>query len=50
LLASVLNEVETIIIETAAAKRVKFVLEEEDVLYGGYNLTDDVLAELKANW
>jgi len=50
LLNSVLKEVETIIIETAAAKKVKFVLEEEDVLYGGYNLTDDVLAELKAKW
>lgn len=50
LLTSVLKEVETIIIETAAAKKVKFVLEEEDVLYGGYNLTDDVLAELKAKW
>jgi outer membrane protein len=50
LLASVLKEVEKIIIETAAAKKVKFVLEEDDVLYGGYNLTDDVLAELKARW
>lgn len=50
LLDSVLKEVETIIVETAAAKQVKFVLEEKDVLYGGYNLTDDVLAKLKAEW
>ena len=50
LLDSVLKEVEEIIIETAAEKQVKFVLEEKDVLYGGFNLTDDVLAKLKAEW
>jgi len=50
LLDSVLKEVEKIIIETAAEKQVKFVLEEEDVLYGGFNLTDDVLAKLKTEW
>jgi outer membrane protein len=50
LLDSVLKEVEKIIIETAAEKQVKFVLEEKDVLYGGFNLTDDVLAKLKAEW
>ncbi|CCU80052.1 Outer membrane chaperone Skp (OmpH) [Halanaerobium saccharolyticum subsp. saccharolyticum DSM 6643] len=50
LLDSVLKEVEKIIIETAAEKQVKFVLEEEDVLYGGFNLTDDVLAKLKSEW
>lgn len=50
LLDSVLKEVENIIIETAAEKKVKFVLEEKDVLYGGFNLTDDVLAKIKAEW
>jgi outer membrane protein len=50
LLDSVIKEVEKIIIETAAEKQVKFVLEEKDVLYGGFNLTDDVLAKLKAEW
>lgn len=50
LLKSVLAEVETIIVKTAAAKKFKFVLEEKDVLYGGYNLTDDILAELEAEW
>jgi len=50
LLDSVLKEVENIIVETAAEKQVKFVLEEKDVLYGGFNLTDDVLAKLKAEW
>lgn len=50
LLDSVLKEVERIIIETAEEKEVKFVLEEKDVLYGGFNLTDDVLAKLKAEW
>ena len=50
LLDSVLQEVETIIIETAESKKVKFVLEEKDVLYGGSNLTEDVLAKLKEEW
>lgn len=50
LLDSVLKEVENIIVETAAEKKVKFVLEEKDVLYGGFNLTDDVLAKIKAEW
>ncbi len=50
LLDSVLKEVEQIIVETAAEKQVKFVLEEKDVLYGGFNLTDDVLAKLKTAW
>lgn len=50
LLNSVLKEVENIIVETAEAKKVKFVLEEKDVLYGGYNLTDDVLAKIKSEW
>jgi outer membrane protein len=50
LLNSVLKEVERVIVQTAEAKRVKFVLEEKDILYGGYNLTDDVLAKLKADW
>ncbi|RAK09803.1 periplasmic chaperone for outer membrane proteins Skp [Halanaerobium saccharolyticum] len=50
LLTSVTEEVEKIIKETAAEQKVKFVLEEEQVLYGGYNLTDDVLEKLKAEW
>jgi len=50
LLDSVLKEVERIIVETAAEKKLKFVLEEKDVLYGGFDLTDDVLAKLKAEW
>jgi outer membrane protein len=50
LLASVTEEVEKIIEETAAEKKVKFVLEEEQVLYGGYNLTDDVIERLKKEW
>ena len=50
LLNSVLKEVENIILKTAEDKKVKFVLKEEDVLYGGYNLTDDVLAKLKDEW
>lgn len=50
LLASVLEEVKNTIVQTAEEKKVKFVLEEEDVLYGGYNLTDEVLAKLKAEW
>lgn len=50
LLASVTEEVEKIIEQTAAKKKVKFVLEEEQVLYGGYNLTDDVIARLKEEW
>jgi outer membrane protein len=50
LLASVTEEVEAVIRETAAEKKVNFVLEEEQVLYGGYNLTDDVLAKLEAEW
>jgi outer membrane protein len=50
LLASVTEEVEKIIEETAAKKKVKFVLEEEQVLYGGYNLTDDVIERLKKEW
>jgi len=50
LLASVTEEVEKIIIETAAEQKVKFVLEEEQILYGGYNLTDDVLKKIKSEW
>lgn len=50
LLASVTEEVEKIIMETAAEQKVKFVLEEEQVLYGGYNLTDDVLKKIKSEW
>jgi outer membrane protein len=50
LLDSVLKEVESIIVETAAEKKVKFVLEEKDVLYGGIDLTDDVLTKIKAEW
>lgn len=50
LLTSVTEEVEKIINETAAEQKVKFVLEEEQVLYGGYNLTDDVLEKLKSEW
>ena len=50
LLTSVTKEVEEIIKETAAEKKVKFVLKEKQILYGGYNLTDDVLAKLKKEW
>ena len=50
LLDSVLKEVEAIILKTAEAKKVKFVLEEKDVLYGGSNLTEAVLAKIKAEW
>lgn len=50
LLDSITNELENIIIETAEQKKVKFVLEEDQVLYGGYNLTDDILAKLKSEW
>lgn len=50
LLDSVLKEVEEIIVQTAGDKKVKFVLEDDDVLYGGYNLTDEVLSKIKAEW
>lgn len=50
LLTSVTKEVEKIIKETAAEKQVKFVLEDEQVLYGGYNLTDDILTKLEEEW
>lgn len=50
LLASVTREVEEIIKATAADKKVKFVLESEQVLAGGYNLTDDVLKKLNEEW
>lgn len=50
LLDSVLKELETIIIETAVENKVKFVLEKEKVLYGGYDLTDKVLAKLNSEW
>lgn len=50
LLAQVTKEVENIIIETAEEKEVKFVLEEDYVIYGGYNLTDEVLAKIAQSW
>lgn len=50
LLDSVLKKVEEIIVQTAEDKKVKFVLEADDVLYGGYNLTDEVLKKIKAEW
>lgn len=50
LLDSVLKEIELLITETAAENEVKFVLEKEKVLYGGYNLTDQLLAKLEAEW
>ena len=50
LLAQVTEEVEQTIIKTAEEKKVKFVLEKDDILYGGYDLTDDVLAGLEESW
>lgn len=50
LLAQVTKEVENIIIKTAEDKEVKFVLEEEHVLYGGHNLTDEVLDRIEQSW
>ena len=50
LLAQVTKEVENIIISTAEEKNVKFVLEEDYVIYGGYNLTDEVLARINQSW
>ncbi|PUU95545.1 OmpH family outer membrane protein [Halanaerobium sp.] len=50
LLASVTAEVEELIKKTAAEKKVKFVLESEQILAGGYNLTDDVLKKINKEW
>lgn len=50
LLNSVTEEVEKIIKETAAEKRVKFVVEQEQVLAGGYNLTEAVLEKINQEW
>jgi outer membrane protein len=50
LLAQVTKEVENIIIETAEEKDVKFVLEEDYVIYGGYNMTDEVIARIAQSW
>lgn len=50
LLASVLKELETVITEIAAEKELKFVLEKEKVLFGGYDLTSEVLAKINSDW
>lgn len=50
LLDSVIKEVETTIVKTAEEKQLKFVLEEKEVLYGGYDLTDEVLNNLNKKW
>lgn len=50
LLTSVTEEVEALIMETAEQQQVKFVVEEEQILYGGYNLTDEVLSQLEGKW
>lgn len=50
LLDSVLKEIEVLIAETAAENKVKFVLEKDKILYGGYNLTDQLLAKLETEW
>jgi outer membrane protein len=50
LLAQVTKEIEEIIIKTAEEKNVKFVLEEDYVIYGGYNLTEEVLARIDESW
>lgn len=50
LLVQVTKEVENIIIETAEEKNVKFVLEEDYVIYGGYDMTEEVLAKVAQSW
>lgn len=50
LLAGVIDELLAVIEETAAEKELKFVLEEEYILYGGYNLTESVLEKIEAQW
>lgn len=50
LLAQVTAEVENIIVKTAEKRKVKFVLDEDYILYGGYDLTDEVLTEIDKNW
>lgn len=50
LLAQVTAEVENIIVKTAEKRKVKFVLDDDYILYGGYDLTDEVLAEIDKSW
>lgn len=50
LLAQVTAEVENIIVKTAEKRKVKFVLDEDYILYGGYDLTDGVLTEIDKSW
>ncbi len=50
LLAQVTAEVENIIVRTAEKRKVKFVLDDDYILYGGYDLTDEVLAEIDKSW
>jgi len=50
LLAQVTAEVENIIVKTAEKRKVKFVLDEDYILYGGYDLTDEVLTEIDKSW
>lgn len=50
LLDSVILEVEEIIKKTAADKKVKFVVAEDEILYGGYNLTDQVIENINNEW
>jgi len=49
-LAQVTAEVENIIVKTAEKRKVKFVLDEDYILYGGYDLTDEVLTEIDKSW
>lgn len=50
LLDSVTKEVEATIAKTALEEKVKFVVNEKDMLYGGYDMTADVIARIKQDW
>lgn len=49
LLSDLLKEIDSSIKTVAEQKEVKLVLEKRNVLYGGYDLTDDVIKYIKSN-
>ncbi len=47
LIQAILNDIDEAVKKTAEEKKVKMVLERKNVLYGGYDLTQDVISYIR---
>ena len=50
MIESILQKINKIINEVAQKKKVKLVLEKQNVIYGGYNMTQDVIDYIQTNY